>query len=215
MKIIPKWLYIIDFVILFCVALCMIVDFCLTGMLSSDVLILCSSFVVFAFFLTSLWCVRALFHLQYNDDMIEKKWGRIAYGRIDYSGIEGVSIERAVGNAPYHIPFRDPNHKLKSVLTLFHIDKYISNEVLSDSYRTVYFSGRFNFLGSDFLNLDHLELLLNKTGALIYITEQMYMIYRDYLYEIICKHPNRFIIAYYDPVDKMEKKAPFSQFKGK
>ena len=49
----------------------------------------------------------------------------------------------------------------------------------------------------------------------IYITEQMLSLYKDDIMELIKRHPQRFIVAFYDSVDKKEKKQSYDLFSAK
>jgi hypothetical protein len=55
-------------------------------------------------------------------------------------------------------------------------------------------------------------MILKKTNAKIYITEQILSLYKEILDEFLACYPERFIVAYYDQADGAEKKISYQYF---
>lgn len=211
---IPKWLY---WIISICTTIALILvgtAFFTEPQFTSDLLLLAVMSLLCACVVTFFWCVKSLFNVQYDISEILKKWGTITYKKIPYSKVEGASLERAVCYR-YNIPFRDQQKREKAVLVLYQSNISFVSCVCSDSCYPVGNCARTNVLCSNFFNVESLQALLDKTYVDIYITEQILSLYKDNIMELIKQNPKRFIVAFYDSVDRKEKKLSYDLFSAK
>ena len=211
MKLFPKWLSWLD-LILFGMA----VTFVAIGLfghrenMSNFIMLAIVTFLLIVI-ITAFWYVAELFNVYYDGTVIIKCWGKIAYKRIPYTKIEGASIECAL-QYPYQIPYRDEQGKIKAALILYQSDISFCSCVKSASCYHVRSSARLNVLCDDFLNIEHLKVLIDKTLISIYITEQILLLYKEDLSPLLEQYSTRFIVAYYDENEKTERKVSYEHF---
>lgn len=211
MKSVPRWLCWI-ILIFACIALILVgIAFFIGLQFSSDLLLLAGMSFCCACIVTLFWCVTSSFNVHYDNSEILKKWGKITYKRIPYSKIEGASLECAVCHR-YNIPFRDQDKKEKAALVIYQSNISFVSCVCSNSCYPMRSNARMNVLCSDFFNMESVQALLDKTCVDIYITEQMLLLYKHDIMELIEQRPKRFIIAFYDLVSKTEKKLSYDLF---
>lgn len=211
MKLFPKWLRWLNLILSGIVLILLAVGLFWNHENMANFVMLAILTFFLIFIITAFWYAETLFNVYYDDTVIIKRWGKIAYKKIPYTIIEGASIECAVWY-PYHIPYRDEQGKVKATFILYKSDISFRSCVKSTSCYHVRSSARLNVLCDDFLNIEHLKILLYKTAISFYITEQILSLYKDDLSPLLKQYSTRFIVAYYDENENAERKLSYEQF---
>ena len=164
--------------------------------------------------LTLAFVASGSVNLLYTDNAVKYRIGQLVVKSIPYSRIEGASIETAV-EPKYHTPYKDYRHETKrahATLVLYESDVSYRHCVMPNSTYPLHSRARLNALCDDFLKTDDLQILLAKTSATVYITEEIASLYKSELAQILDRFPNRFVVVYFDEIDKQIKRTDYATY---
>lgn len=164
--------------------------------------------------LTLAFVTSGSVNLLYTDTAVKRRIGQLVVKSIPYSKIEGASIETAV-EPKYYTPYKDytdENRRVLATLVLYESDVSYRHCVTPSSTYPLHSRARFNALADDFLKVDDLQTLLEKTSVTIYITEKITALYKSELAPALDRYPYRFTVVYFDEIDKRIKRDYYSAY---
>ena len=137
-------------------------------------------------FVTGSYC-------QCSNDKIKLCWYHWTYKTIEYEKIKCITISAAVNSTRYgSTPIKDKNKKQKAWMSLCSSDSYGIN------LRPNAWSGVFGYkrgIYQGFLKFEELKKLLEVTDIRVYITEEMFFLYKKELWNMFVPYGNRVIIS--------------------
>lgn len=160
-----------------------------------------------------MFCINNFVNCQFCDDEIKIRWARFVYRKVSYDRIKGIKIVGAVYSKGSS-PVLDKNKRQRAIILTFDRYEHLSNGIRSDSTYPLpipIFSLDLD-LCCDFFSADILQILLEKTDAIVYITEKMLNLYKSDLEDLLKANSDRFIVAYYDEFEKNEQKLLYKQY---
>ena len=130
---------------------------------------------------------------------------------IPYTQITAIRIDGMQGHANYGTV-----HKKgipQSCMSIFYTEDVTPKIYCRSKSKTPPYDKSFDGWYAYPLNTNHLEVLLNKTNAFVYISEQILKSHTDELKEILDSFSDRVTVAYYDIIEREEKEAPYTVVK--
>jgi len=175
---------------------------------------LCGAFI----FTTVLLFVSEILGAMCMDDVyltnedIQIKNGNKMLGEISYAKITAILIDGMRGDLNSGT-VHDKNRRPKACMSIYYAEDATSKIFCRSKSNTPPYAKSIDGWYSYPLNANHLAIILNKTNALVYISEQILKARKDELKEILDNFSDRVTVAYYDKTEKEEKKAPYTAVK--
>lgn len=146
-----------------------------------------------------------------NKDIQIKRGNRMLW-KISYDKITAILIDGMRGDLnPGTV--HDKSRRPKACMSMYDTEDANSKIFCRSKSNTPPYAKSIDGGYSYPLNIDHFEILLNKTNAHVYISAQILKAHKDELKEILDKFSDRVTVAYYDKTEKEEKKAPYTAVK--
>ena len=169
------------------------------------------SLIVFSTLLSFIaYFAQHMFSVHFGDENIQQKWGAKTLNRLHYADIKGVLIEATRRDDCFSTRY-DKNKKPWACMVLYKIEEF--------EFRKLIFSKSNSSLmippdacACCELNIDGLRQLMEKSTAIVYVSEQILMSYERELSDILDVFYTRVVVAYYDTATNSEKKAPYKDF---
>lgn len=212
-KIAPKWLrysgYSISAITLIAVLIYILTDN--QNWLFVIALTLPGPMLAFSFLLALLQNKKPKFtHVCFSDTGASVCLGKAVLKRIPYEKVAGATILRAM-SYPYLGSYWDSECKERGVLTLYQSNCSFLHG-LNSKAGIVCHGYNMNALCYDLSYAEHLSILLEKTAACIYVTEQMLALHKELLMPTLQVSPDRFFVAYLDKSSQKEKIIPYNEY---
>lgn len=172
---------------------------------------LCAAFV----FTTALIFISKILSAMCMDDVclinegIHVKRGKRLLRRISYAKITAILIDGMRGDLNCGTVY-DKNRIPKACMSIYDTEDINSKIFCRSKSNTPPYAEPINGWYAYPLNTKHLEILLNKTNAHVYISEQILKAHKDELKEMLDTFSDRVTVAYYDHTEKEEKKALYT-----
>lgn len=173
-----------------------------------DLLFLSRIFVGCILFLIAAYLFFSGFGFEYTETAIQMYWWRWNYKNKDYANVKCITIVGAVFGK-HSIPICDKFKRQKAVVSLYATSTYGRN-LHPRAWRDIY-DYQEKKLCHDYLDLEKLRLILKKTVAEVYITELMFWLYKESLWDIFMEYADRVTVSCtYDNYDGF-KRIPFRE----
>ncbi len=172
------------------------------------VAVICAALVIPFVLILLIVCAADAVCYKLEKDGIRKTWASLTLKRIPYERIGCVAIMGAI-HQPGYTPVLDKDKKPCAAMLLYPDDIYHS---FTSKQRHFFHLGHIGLLYQDELDAVALDVLLTKTDVPVYITESMLTVHREKLNGLVCRFPDRFLVAYYDRRREHERKLPYQEY---
>lgn len=202
---IVKW---INIVVLLFSAIFLAVIYFVAKNLFLNATFLCILLIIPSVLILICICFVESLNYTFEDDKINKLYGKFIIKQIFYNQIRGITIVETIYRYGA-TPVLDENKNQVATLLLYN---YNMCHCVTSARRYIVGSGEFGLLYHAVLNVSNLQMLLKKTNLSIYITEKIYLLHNELLDEILNCFPDRFIVSYYDKYRGQERKSPYKEY---